>query len=55
MACAKCEAARRALAASARQAVGGNLKQAASSLREAVRHAAESDRVRKITMRKPNG
>lgn len=52
MACSKCEAARRALGTAARQVASGHLKQAGASLREAVRHIAESDRVRKITRKR---
>lgn len=55
MACSGCQAARQALKDAAGKAARGQIKAAASSVREAYDHARESDRIRAITRRKPHG
>ena len=55
MACSRCAAARQALKDAASKAARGQIKAAASSVREAIDHARESDRIRAITRRKPHG
>lgn len=55
MTCRTCLAARQALRDAAGKAVRGQIKAAASAVRQAYDHARESDRIRAITRRKPHG
>lgn len=55
MACSRCLAARQALKDAAAKVASGQIKAAASHVREAYDHARESDRIRALTRRKPNG
>lgn len=55
MACSSCAAARQALKEAAGKAARGQIKAAASFVREAFDRARESDRIRAITRRKPHG
>jgi hypothetical protein len=55
MACSRCLAARRALKDAVGKAARGQMKAAASSIRQIYDQARESDRIRFITRRKPHG